>query len=91
MSDKITNILKLSPDGPVSGPQATAEVVAWLRDTADELERGETWPAQKAVLTIYQDIGQQFRTSTSFCNATPLERIAIMHLALHDATFCDEE
>lgn len=77
-------VIKLGQDIEVRGSEATAKIVAWLREQADALESGKDWPAQKAVLTVLQDCDGQFRTRVVFCNAKTIERAGILSLALHD-------
>lgn len=77
-------VIKLGQDVEVRGTEATAKIVAWLREQADAIENGKEWPVQKAVLTVLQDCGGQFRTRVIFCNAKTIERAGILSLALHD-------
>lgn len=77
-------VVKLGMDVEVRGSEAAAKVVAWLREQADAIESGESWPAHKAVLTVLGDCNGQFRTRVIFCNAATIERAGILALALHD-------
>lgn len=80
MSD---NVLKLVQHGQTRGPEAVADLIAWLRDTADDIESGSE-TAHKAVLTLYEDRGDEFRITSRYCNTSLLERIGIMTAALQD-------
>jgi hypothetical protein len=83
------DIVKLKGETSVHGSEAVVKVVAWLRDQADALENGEARPAHKAVLTVFEDCSGQIRTHTAFCNASTVELVGIMYLALNDAAGAD--
>lgn len=83
------DVTKLRGESPLYGMEATTRVVAWLREQADFLERGEARPAHKAVLTMYEDTGGKIRTVTVFCNTSSIERAGIMSMALHDTLESD--
>lgn len=80
MTDKV---LKLVQNTPVRGEDATAAVVAFLRRCADDIENGDE-AAHKAIILLYEDCGDQFRTVSRFCNATSIERAGIIAMASHD-------
>lgn len=82
----MSNVVKFAQNSNVRGPEATAAVVAFLRKQADEIESGESASVHKAVLVVYEDLGNQFRTLTAFCNITTLERVGLLSLALQDAS-----
>lgn len=83
-------VVKLSErEEPVEGAEATAKIVQFLREHADMLESGELRPVHKAVLTVYESIGDQFRIQSAFCNATTLERVGIVTMALQDIMDAD--
>ena len=69
--------------------EATAKIIAWLRELADELESGEARPAHKAVFTVFEDCGDSIRVHSAFCNARFIERVGIMYAALNDVTNAD--
>jgi len=83
------NVVKLKGDPTAYGSEAVAKVVAWLREQADELESGESRPAHKAVLMVFEDCSGTIRTQTVFCNASAIERIGIMYMALNDTANAD--
>lgn len=85
----MSNVVNLSKSEPVRGPEATLEIVKWLREYADKLESGNTRPACKAILLLYEDRGEQFRVATTYCNATTLERAGMLSLSLHDTVKVD--
>ena len=58
-------------------------------DTPTGLESGEARPVDKAVLLVYENIGEQFRVSTAYCNATTIERVGMLSLSLHDTADLD--
>ena len=79
-------VLKIKGTAEARGVDAVTQVVAWLREQADAIERGEVRPVHKAVLTVYEDRSEQFRIGVAFCNVSGLERIGLMHAALSDLT-----
>jgi hypothetical protein len=82
-------VVSIKGETDVRGAEATAAVVAWLREYADRLESGESRPVEKAVLLTYENIGDQFRVSTAYCNATTIERAGMLSLSLHDTADLD--
>lgn len=86
MSD---NVVKLRGEAAVQGADATAKVIAWLRERANMLESGEARPAHKAVLVLHESTGDKFSTLTAYCNATSIERIGMLSLSLHDLASID--
>ena len=84
---KVVSIIKGEMN--LQGAEATAAVVAWLREQADRLENGESRPAHKAVLTVFEDCSGTVRTCTVFCNTSAIERIGIMYAALNDTANTD--
>ncbi len=79
-------VLKIKGVAEIKGSDATAQIVAWLREQADAIEKGKVRPVHKAVLTVYEDRNEQFRINSAFCNVSGLERIGLMHAALTDLT-----
>lgn len=65
-------------------PDVVADVIAFLRKHADELEKGSERPAHKAVLILYEDLGDKTRLASTFCNTTVTERVGMMYMALQD-------
>lgn len=82
-------VVSIKGEADIQGAEATAAVVAWLRGYADRLENGEARPADKAILLMYENIGEQFRVSTAYCNATTIERAGMLSLSLHDTANVD--
>ena len=74
---------------PIQGLEAVSDVVKFLREYADKLEKGEMRPAHKAVLILYEDCNEQFRISTAYCNATTIERAGMISVSLHDTVDLD--
>lgn len=83
--------LRSGGDAIESTAEATAKIVAWLREQANELESGEARPVHKAVLTVFEDCGDQIRVNSTFCNARFVERVGIMYTALNDVANSDGE
>lgn len=83
------NVVSLKGKTTAHGPDAVAQVVAWLREQADEIEKGEARPVHKAILTVFEDCGDKVRTHTVFCNVSSVERVGIMFLALNDTANTD--
>jgi hypothetical protein len=70
-------------------PDMVADVIAFLRKHADQLEKGSERPAHKAVLILYEDLGDKTRLVSAFCNTTVTERVGIMFMALNDMANTD--
>lgn len=85
----MSNVVNLNKGEPVRGPEATSEIIKWLREYADKLEKGDARPACKAVLLLYEDRGEQFRVATAYYNATTLERAGMLSLSLRDTVDVD--
>lgn len=81
MSD---NVIKLKGELSVHGDEATAKIVAWLRNEADSIERGDVLPVHKAVLVVHTEADGKVNTKVSYSNANILERTGMLTLALHD-------
>lgn len=82
-------VVSIKGETDVQGAEATAAIVAWLRDQANALESGESRPAHKAVLTVFEDCIGTVRTQTAFCNTSAIERLGIMYAALNDTANVD--
>lgn len=79
------NVVKLKGEPAVQGGEATTKVVAFLREMADDLESGKARPVHKAILTVYEDNGDQVRVKSAFCNTRFVEAVGILATALNDA------
>ncbi len=77
------NVVKLKDGNPIDKPDEVSDIIAWLREYADRLEKGEVRPAHKAVLIIYEKLAEKFRISTAYCNAEAVERAGMISLSLH--------
>lgn len=82
-----------SEDTPVSGREATAKVVAWLREQADLIENADSnrdapyGDTEKAVLILYASATEasQFWIGSRYVNTNGvIERVGIVKLALAD-------
>jgi hypothetical protein len=73
----------------LQGTEATAAIVAWLRDQANILESGEARPAHKAILVVLEDCSGEIRIGPAFCNTSAAERVGILYMALHDIASAD--
>ncbi len=82
-------VVSIKGETDVQGAEATAAIVAWLRDQANALESGEARPAHKAVLVVLEDCSGTIRIGPAFCNASAAERVGIMYMALHDIASAD--
>ena len=86
----MSNVVNLKGEITVEdATEATTKIVAWLREQANALESGESRPTHKAVLTVFEDCGDQIRINSSFCNARFIERVGIMYAALNDLVNAD--
>jgi hypothetical protein len=87
--DMGNNVIKLKGTDSAQGLDAVSDVVKWLREYADKIEKGEIRPTHKAVLILYEGLNEQFRVSTVCCNATTIERAGMISLSLHDTADLD--
>ena len=88
MADNIIRLATVNDTVQTEGKAANELVVAFLREYADEIERGER-DADRAVLVLHQkgDNGT-FSVSSRRCNADFLTAVALLHLALTDLSTC---
>lgn len=83
------DVVKLKGTDSAQSLDAVSDVVKWLREYADKIEKGEIRPTHKAVLILYEGLNEQFRVSTAYCNATTIERAGMISLSLHDIADLD--
>jgi len=88
MADNLIRLATVNDTVGTGGRAASELVVAFLREWADTIEKGEH-EADKVVLVLHRKGDDStFSVSSRRCNADFLTAVALLHLALTDLSTC---